>query len=238
MTFNSEADNQPANQEEKNENNPQVIFKIGERAYDADSAITKITAQDEYIATLENKAEEAKLAMVKLEAEKNQSLKLEEALAKLEQTATDTGEQDKGNTNASVDLETLSKAAKEAALAAIDEKSKLEAEVAKEKQESKNFIDVQNALIQQFGSKNVDQAILDSGLTLEKAEMMAKDTEMSKILLQHLKVKTKTTVPFGNDINSATLKSKKPPLFESKVSELSTNDIRDKMLEMRAAVNR
>ena len=63
----------------------QMTFKVGEREYNAESAITKISNQDEHIARLEAENAQFKQEQARMALQLEQSTKLEDALSKLNQ---------------------------------------------------------------------------------------------------------------------------------------------------------
>lgn len=63
----------------------QMTFKVGEREYNTESAITKISNQDDHIARLEAENAQFKQEQARMALQLEQSTKLEDALSKLNQ---------------------------------------------------------------------------------------------------------------------------------------------------------
>lgn len=171
--------------EQEQAQDQRVTFNVGDRQYDVDSATKKITAADEHIQRLEAERAQEKQKIAELEAQLAASTKLEDALQKLK---ADNQESQSNEVTPSFDPETLSKAAQEAALAALQRQRDEEEKLQKKNLEDQTFKETQAKLAAVYG-KDIDLAIQEkAGISVEKAMQMARDPETSKILLQIMSV--------------------------------------------------
>jgi hypothetical protein len=201
---------QSVNQEQQTD---QSTFKVGDRDYDADSAAKKISAADQHIAKIEQENKEFREKMAALEAQVQQSTKLDEALQKLQSKA-DVPEVPLREVTPSLDAEKLSEAARQAALEALQaQQEEQKAQEALSLQES-TFNATQAKLVALYGN-DIDTAIQEkAGISLDTALQMAKDPEQSKVLLKIMEVESKPTLSPQGDINTASLNShKKESIF-------------------------
>lgn len=220
---------QSVNQEQQTD---QSTFKVGDRDYDADSAAKKISAADQHIAKIEQENKEFREKMAALEAQVQQSTKLDEALQKLQSKA-DTTEGRQEEVTTSFDPEKLSEAAEAAALRALQQQEELkQAQEAKALQEA-TFNETQSKLVALYGN-DVDTAIKEkAGISLDTALRMAKDPEQSKVLLKIMEVDSKPTLSPQGDVNTAALgtSKKSEPMFDTSKG-ITTKDI---MKQLQAA---
>lgn len=210
-------------EQEQSQDQP-MTFKVGDREYDPDSAAKKISSADEHIARIE--AENAELRK-KAEAALSEDVinaRIEEALQKLNQASSPESRSDEATT--SFDPEKLSQTAREAALSAIEEREKQRQEQEMKTVAEKTFRETFNSLANVYGKDGIQDAIKEAGISIEKADQMARDPELSSVLLRALKVdKGKPSLSPSGSINSASLNNRKPQSpFEGK-DTLSTDDI-------------
>lgn len=242
MSLNSEGGDQTTNQENQQDDNQDnsVTFKVGDREYDVNSAAKKISSADEHITKIqeENKTYQTKLA--ELEAQVNQSLKLEEALAKLNSKKdNESGEQDdKGNTT-SIDPEKLSELVKQTTKDLLKEEENAKLEVQRQTLSEETLEATKKALADTYGGPNVDKAIKEAGiegLDVDKAMEMAKDPTLSKVLLKLMNVSHKKNISPSSDINSYSLQNnQKKSLYDKPASQRTSKDIAAKLIEMQEA---
>ena len=90
----------------------------------------------------------------------------------------------------------------------------------------KTFRETFDSLASVYGKDGIQDAIKEAGISIEKADQMARDPELSSVLLRALKVdKGKPSLSPSGSINSASLNNRKPQSpFEGK-DTLSTDDI-------------
>ena len=193
----------------------QLTFKVGEREFNAEAAAKKITAADEHIARIERENQEYREKMAALEAQVQQSTKLEDALQKL-QSADQPESRSQDNTT-SFDPEKLSQTAKEAALQALQEQEQARALQEQKAIAERTFNETKAALAAIYG-ENLDEAVQQhAGVSLQTAIKMAQDPEQSKALLKLMKVESKPSATPSSDINTLALSKRvdpNKPLFE------------------------
>jgi chromosome segregation ATPase len=170
-----------------------LSFKVGEREYDVDSAVKKISNADSHISNLEKEQAEARTRIAELEAKLEQSTKLEDALKQLKPSQeTLTPEQP----TSAVSKEQLEELVKQQAGSFLQQQEQLKAEQEAQALAAKTFQETKAALVERFGDKTervMAEKANEMGTTLDHLIQMAKSPVESKLLLASLNTQTPST---------------------------------------------
>lgn len=200
----------------------QATFKVGDREFNVESASKKITAADAHIATLEAEAAEARQKLAAMEAQVAQSMKLEDALQKLNNASLTEVRASESTT--SFDTEKLTEAAKQAALDVLTQREQENHAKSLAELQQKTFAETKKTLSSIYGD-NVDKAITEKlGIPVEQALDMAKDPVQSKVLLSALAPgAVSKSSHMSSDVNLGSTNGSQG-IFENK-SNLTVSDI-------------
>lgn len=161
-----------------------VTFKVGEREYNVDSAITKITNQDQHISTIEEEN-------ANLKAKLEESLNLEKALQLLKQEPQDNSVTPSDQI---VDPNQIGEIVKQQLSKTLEEKQEQERLQAAEKLARDTQQNTLTELNSMFGD-DVDKVIKEyadsEGVRLEDVFSMTSNPIHSKILIRALKANPK-----------------------------------------------
>lgn len=211
-----------------------LSFKVGEREYDAESAVKKIEHADNYIAELKAKEAEYQKRLAEMEAQLAQSTKLEDALSKLQQqqvTPSEHTTQSEVGTNVESQEDVVKRILQQR-----------EAEQAKKQEEEARkatFQEVQQALTNAYGADNVDKVVREKaqeiGIDFETALEMAQDPKKSKALLKLFDIGAtrQQAAPLGQ-INTSGLKPKQE---QKPISKMTAVEMAAYMKQQRQKLN-
>jgi len=200
-----------------------MSFKVGEREYDAESASKKIEHADNFITEMKAKEAEYQAEIARLKAETQQSLKLEEALTKLQSQQAPVSE------NTTLPNEVANVESQEEVVTRILQERDAKAQEAQlEQLRQSTFTEVQAKLTATYGADHVDKVVRDKaaeiGIDFETAIGMAQDPKQSKVLLKLLDVDTtrQQATPTGQ-VNTNSLHQPKPTkkLYEMNTTEFA-----------------
>lgn len=166
--------------------NSTISFKIGDREYDQESAVTKITNQDAFIEEQKTELSEAQVVIAELKEQAAQSTKLDDVLERLNRIEKPNGSNEEEHTTRSTDEELLGKMEERQKLNAEQERTERATNEA-ERIRKETLVATQKILVEKFGNDNVDTEI-EKVMDLDTAIQMAQDPKLSKILLKQLKI--------------------------------------------------
>lgn len=209
----------------------QLTFKVGEREFDVNSATTKIQAADEHISRIEQENAEAKAELAKLQAQLEQSTKLDDALAQLRQQQASTQ-----NVQEPVETPTVSEEQIGAIATKQMEQYLAEQRVAQEQQAAQTlaestYRETGEQLTAVYGDK-VDEVMAEKakelGISTEAIYNMAKQPATAKMLLETMKANVPQTqaTPSGS-INFAGQHGTAPDKFMDYGEKITSSTLID-----------
>ena len=186
-------DTPPNDGDDSQNQSPTTSFKIGDREYDQDAVVTKITSQDTYIEELKTKAAERDVELESLREKVAQAKGVEDVLDRInQQQKPDGGDTTLPNTDEL--LQQVEGRLEERAA----EKLKAEQTADAERIRKETFESTQQKLLEKFGADNVDAEIAKV-IPVATAYRMAADPELSVILLKQLNIKPPAAQPAPED---------------------------------------
>lgn len=186
----------------------EMSFKVGEREFTPEAAAKKIEHADNFIAQLKAEQEEMRKQLEEMKVAQSSSLKLEEALSKLQQQQATPSE---NTTPATVEANVESQ--EEVVKRILAEREKELTAKQQEELQKQTFAQVHEALASTYGKDNVQKVVTEKaqelGLSIETVDRMARDPEQSKVLMRLFDAGTtrQQAAPVGQ-INTAGLKPK------------------------------
>lgn len=211
----------------------QLTFKVGDREYNAESASTKIANGDAHIAKIE--AENAELR-AKLES----AASAEEIDAKIQAALKLNAEKQEGQPTPApqaIDVDKLSQDAVQRMDQLLAQREQERLVKDQKALQDETFKKTQDALVELYGNDGVDAAIREkAGVPFEKAVEMARDPDLSKVLLERMAVKSNKTIDPSGGFRISTSKEKTHAEQAGKrVSDMNSKELRAYMENITAA---